>query len=150
MKVLPDGLGGFAGDDGGEGLGGCLLHIAQAAEVSEQALAGLRANTGDIEQLGTAVAHGAALAMVADGEAMARVANELDEMQDRRAAVEDNGLILVAVKVDHFFLFGDGGQGLRGEAEGLEGLGGGAELAESAVNEDKRGHGGGLFRRLAC
>ena len=30
----PDGFGGFAGDDGGEGFRGSLLHVAEAAEVS--------------------------------------------------------------------------------------------------------------------
>ena len=39
MKVPPDGFGGFAGNDGGERLGRSLLHVAQAAEVGEQALA---------------------------------------------------------------------------------------------------------------
>ena len=49
MKMPPDGFGGFAGDDGGEGFGGGLLHVAEAAEVGEQALAGLRAYAGDIQ-----------------------------------------------------------------------------------------------------
>jgi hypothetical protein len=54
-----------------QGSGGALLHVAEAAEVSEEALAGLGAGAGDRQQLGIAVAHGAALAMVADGQAMA-------------------------------------------------------------------------------
>ncbi len=110
--MIEDGVRGFAGDDGGEGFGGGLLDVAEAAEVGEQALAGLRADAGDIEQLRVAVAHGAALAMVADGEAVALVADDLDEMQDRRAAVEDDGFVFVAVEVDDFFLFGDGGERL--------------------------------------
>ena len=76
---------------------------------------------GMFEQFGVAVAHGAALAVVADGEAMALVADHLDEMQHGRAAVEDDGLVFVAVEVDDFFFFGDGGERLRGEAEGFEG-----------------------------
>ena len=116
-----------------------MLDVAEAAEVGEEALAGLRAYAGDVEELGVAVAHGAALAMIADGEAMALVADELDEMQDRRAAVEDDGLVFVAVDVDDFFALGDGGQGLDGEAEGFESFGGGVELAEAAVDEDERG-----------
>ena len=105
MKMPPDGFGGFAADHGGERFRRGLLHIAQAAEVGEQALAGLRADAGNIQQLGIAVAHGPALAMVADGEAMALVADELDEMQHRRAAVEDDGLVFIAVEVDDFFSF---------------------------------------------
>ena len=83
--------------------------------------------------------------MIADGEAMALVADHLDEMEYGRAAIEDYGLVFVAVEVDDFFFFGDGGEGLRGEAEGFEGFGGGVELAEAAVDEDERGHGGGFF-----
>jgi hypothetical protein len=98
-----------------------------------------------------AVAHGPALAVIADGEAVALVADELDEMQDRRAAVEDDGLVFIAVEIDDFFALGDGGQGLAGQAERLEGFGGGVELAEAAVDEDERGEGfgflGGLARR---
>ena len=50
VEVAPDGFGGFAGDYGGEGVGGGLLHVAEAAEVGEQALAGLVAYAGDVEE----------------------------------------------------------------------------------------------------
>jgi len=46
MKVVPDGFGGIAGDNGGQGLGGGLLRVAEAAEVSEQAPAGLGPTPG--------------------------------------------------------------------------------------------------------
>ena len=49
VKVPPDGLSRLARDNGGEGFGGSLLHVAQAAEVSQEALAGLRADAGDIQ-----------------------------------------------------------------------------------------------------
>lgn len=49
MKVPPDGFGGFAGDDGGEGLGGGLLNVAKAAEVGDETLAGLGADAGDVQ-----------------------------------------------------------------------------------------------------
>src|SRR5208283_4144788 len=132
MEMLPDGLCGFAGDDGGEGFRAGLLHIAQAAEVGKQALAGLRAHTGNLEQLGVSIAHRPALAMIADGKAMALVANELDKMQHRRAAIEDDGLVFAAVDVNNLFLFRDRGQRLRSEAQGFKSLGGGVELAEAA------------------
>ncbi len=105
MKVLPDGLGCFARDNGGERFRRGLLHVAQAAEVGEQPLASLRADAGNVQQFRVAVAHGAALAVVADGEAMALVADELDEMKHRRAAVEDDGLVFVAVEIDDLFSF---------------------------------------------
>jgi hypothetical protein len=47
--------------------------------------------------------------MVANGEAMTLVADDLDEMEDGGAAVEHDGFVLVAVEVDHFFALGDGG-----------------------------------------
>jgi hypothetical protein len=50
MKVAPDGFGGLAGDYGGQGLGGGLLNIAEAAEVGEEALAGLGAYAGNVQQ----------------------------------------------------------------------------------------------------
>ena len=80
--MLPDGFGGLAGHDGGEGFGGGLLDIAQASEVGKEALSCERANAGDVEELGVAVTHGAALAMVADSEPVAFVANELDKVKD--------------------------------------------------------------------
>jgi hypothetical protein len=39
VKVLPDGFGGFAADDGCKRFGRGLLDVAQAAEVREKALA---------------------------------------------------------------------------------------------------------------
>jgi hypothetical protein len=97
VEMTPDGFGGFARDYGGQGLRGCLLHVAKASEVREQALAGLRANTGDVQKLGIAVAHGAALAVIADGEAVTLIADELDQMEHWGAAVEDDWLVFVAV-----------------------------------------------------
>ncbi len=41
--------------------------------------------------------------------------------------------------VDDLFLLGDGGERLRADADLGEGVGGGVELAEAAVDEDERG-----------
>ena len=53
--------------------------------------------------------------------------------------------MLLAVDVDDLFFFGDGGQGLGGvarvDADVQEGVGGGVQLAETAVDEDQRGKG---------
>ena len=97
MEVVVDGLGGFAVDDGAQGFCGGVLDVAQGAEVGEEALAGLRADAGDIVELGVAVAHGAALAVVADGEAMTLIPDGLDEMKDGRAAIEDDRVVFLAV-----------------------------------------------------
>jgi len=89
--------------------------------------------------------------MIADGEAVTLVADELDEMKDRGAAVEDNGLVFVAVEIDDFLALGDGGQRLRGQPERFQRFGSGVELAQATVDEDERGEGlrlhGGLLRR---
>ena len=69
-------------DDCGERIRGGLADAAHAAEVFEQPLPGARTDAGDGVELGVAVAHLAALAMVGDGEAVALVADILDEMQD--------------------------------------------------------------------
>jgi hypothetical protein len=74
--------------------------------------------------------------MIADSEAVALVADELDEMKDGGAAVEDDGLLFVAVEVDDFFFFCDRCERLAGDAEGFQGFGGGVELAQAAVDED--------------
>src|ERR1700691_3628842 len=95
----------------------------------QQALAGAGAYAGDGEELGVAVAHLAALAVVGDGEAVRLVADALDQMQDGRAAVEDDGLVFLSVEVDDFFSFGDGGERLGGDAEGFQSFSGGVELA---------------------
>ena len=51
VEVPPDGFGGFARNYCGQGIGGGLLHVAQAAEVGEQALACLLSDAGNIQQL---------------------------------------------------------------------------------------------------
>src|ERR1035438_1023799 len=87
--------------------------------------------------------------MIADGKAMTLVANELDQVKDRRVAIEDHRLLLVAVEIDDLFLFGDRSQGLRSQAERLKGLGGGVKLAESSIHEHQRGHGLGFILKAA-
>jgi hypothetical protein len=49
MKIPPDGFGCFWGDYGSERLGGSLLYVAEAAEVSEKALSCLRADAGNVQ-----------------------------------------------------------------------------------------------------
>ena len=102
--------------------------------------AGAGADAGDVEQLGLAVADLAALAVVGDGEAVRLVADALDEVQDGRAAVEDDGIVLLPVEVDHLFAFCNRRERLRGEAELFKRRGCRVELAEAAVDEDERGH----------
>ena len=50
VKMCEEGLGGLTRDYGGQGLSCGLLHVAETAEVGEQALAGLRAYAWNIQQ----------------------------------------------------------------------------------------------------
>jgi len=59
-------------------------------------------------------------------------------VKDGRAAIENNGFVFVAVEVDDFFAFGNGGERLRREAERFECLSGGVELAEAAIDQNQR------------
>ena len=93
VEMPPDGFSGFARNNGSQGFRGGLLDIAQTPKVREKALAGLRAYAGNVQQFGVAVAHGAALAMIADREAMTFVANQLDKVEHRRPAVQNNRLV---------------------------------------------------------
>ena len=105
-----------------------------------QSLPHPRPNPGNIKQLRLAVAHGSALAMIADGKSVAFIANHLHQVQHRRAPVKHNGLVLGPVEVDHLFTLGNRYQRLRREPQRLERVGGCVQLPESAVNQDQRRH----------
>ncbi len=140
---MADFFGGGFIDDSGEGVGvflGGLFEGADAAEVLDEAVAGDGADAGDVVEFAGAVAHLATLAVVGDGEAVAFVADFLDDVEDGAAAVEDDGVVFLSVDVDDLFAFGDGGEGLSGEADLFERVGCGVELAEAAVDEHQRGH----------
>lgn len=149
MQARIDSFRGFSGDDGGEGFDVGLLDAAEAAEVLKEAGSGALAYAGDGEQLGVAVAHFAALAVVGDGEAVRLVTDALDEVQYGGTALEDNRIVFLSVEVDQFFAFCDGGERLRGEAEFFEGLGCGVELTEATVNKNEAGHGAFFFYQSA-
>ena len=141
MKMVPDGLCCLARNNRGERFGRCLLHVAQAAEVGQQPLSRLRADAGNVQQFRVAVPHGAALAMIADGEAVALVADQLHQVQHRRTAVQNHWLIFIAVEVNDLLALGDRGQRLGGQAERFQSLGGGVKLAQTAIHQNQRGHG---------
>src|SRR5580704_15377343 len=106
----------------------------------DKAGAGARADAGDVEQLGLAVADFAALAVVGDGEAVRLIADALDEVQDGRAAVEDDRIVLLPVEVDDLFSLCNRREWLRREAEFFKRRCRRVELTEAAVDEDERGH----------
>ncbi len=59
--------------------------------------AGERADAFNLKQFGLPVANLSSLAMVGDGEAMRFVANFLHQVQNRRAAIEDDWFVLLAI-----------------------------------------------------
>ena len=125
--------------------GAGLADAADAAEVFQQALAGARADAGDGVEFGVAVAHLAALAVIGDGEAVGLVADLLDQVQHRRAAVEHDRVGLLAVDVDDLFASwrstrARAGPAFRLDADLGQRFGGGVQLAKAAVDEDERGN----------
>ena len=141
VKMTPDCLRCFAWNDGSERFGRGLLYVAQAAEMREQPLPGLRAHAGNIQEFRVAITHGSPLAVIAHRKAVTLVANELDEMKHRRASVEHDGLVFIAVEVDHFFLFCNGRQWLRREAERLKRVSCRMELAKATIYSTSDGIG---------
>ena len=99
-----------------------LLHRLQAAEMFQQSARGAFADAGDFAQFSGAVADLAALAMESYGEAVGFVADELDQMQDRRVMVEDDRFAFLSVDVDDFFALGDRGQRLVDDLRGSSAL----------------------------
>ena len=139
IEVSEDLFGGFAGDDLGEGVEAGALEVGDAAEFAEELAGGGWADAGDIAESGLGLAFAAAEAVEGDGEAVGFVADLLDEVEDRVVAVELDGLVFLAVEVEDLFLFGDAGERLVDDGEGLEGFGGSLELADAAVDEDEAG-----------
>jgi len=102
----------------------------------EQAPSRALSDTGDFEEFRRAVAHLAPLAMEGYSEAVGLVANELDQVQDRRMMIERDRIFLLSVNVENLFAFGDGGQGLVDDLELFQRFGGGVELAQTSVDQD--------------
>src|SRR5688572_6685489 len=64
----------------------------------------------------------------------------LDHLQDRRAPVEDHGLILSARNVENLLAFGDTGQWLIDDIQRIQGCLGRMQLADPPVNQDQARH----------
>ncbi len=141
VEIGADEGGGGRADYSGECIGGGLLDAPDRAEVLEEALPGAGTDARDRVELRVTVADLAAFAVVGDGEAMGFVPYFLDEVKDGGAAVEDDGVVLLAVDVDDLLALSDGGEGLGVDSEFGKGVGGGVELAEAAVDKDEGGEG---------
>src|SRR3569833_2134555 len=110
----------FARDYSRKRIRGCYLNVSQAPEMREKPLPCKLAHSRDVQELRIPVSHCPPLPMIADCEAMALVPDHLNEMQYRGTTVENHWLVLVAVQVDHFFLFGDGCERLGREAQSFQ------------------------------
>src|SRR5215470_20207357 len=89
-----------------------LLHCLNVAEVLQQTPRSAGAGAGNLEQFGRAIANRAVLAVKGHSEAVGLIANQLDQVQDRRVMIEGNRIALLAVDVENFFALGNGGERL--------------------------------------
>src|ERR1051326_4332711 len=99
-----------------------MLHRGKRAKVFEQAPARLLTDARNIQQLRVAIAHLAALTVEGDGETVGFVADALDDVQDRRMALQHHRFIFLSEDVDNLFPFRNGGQWLAGDFERLQGF----------------------------
>ena len=112
FQVREDALGAFSRDDFAEAFNAGAADIGNAAEFTQKTLRRFWTDTGDFQKRGSGLPFAAALAVKRDGETVSLVADLLDEMKNRRVAVEDDGLVFLAVNVKNFFFFGDAGERL--------------------------------------
>src|SRR5713101_7300445 len=109
------------------------LQVGDAAEFAQQLLNRSRADSGDIAKRGLGLPLAATLAMEGHREAMCFVANLLNQMQHRRMAIENAGLVFLAENVKNLFLFRDAGHRLIDDLQGVQGLRRSMQLTYSAV-----------------
>src|SRR5258708_5394197 len=105
----------------------------------QQSLPGAFAYAGNFQQFGFTIAHLAAFAMERDGKTVRFVAYHLHQMKYWRVAVEDHGLVFLAVDVNDLFFLSDGRQRLVGDLQSFQSFGRGVKLAESTVDEYQAG-----------
>src|SRR5713226_1274110 len=70
---------------------------------------------------------------------MGLIPNLLDEMEDRRMALQYDRLVFLAEDVEDFFFLGDAREWLIDDLQRLECLRCGMELPDSAINQDQAG-----------
>lgn len=124
-KVGEYSFGLLAVDDGGQGGRVGVADGLEGSEMLEQSSHRGFTDTGNFQEFARTVTHFAALPVERDREAVSFVANELYKVEYGVVVVEDYGIVFLAEDVDDFLAFRNGGEGLVGDAEGFEGLGGG-------------------------
>src|SRR5579871_3613275 len=119
VQVGEDFLGRFAGDDFGEFVDAGALEVGNAAELAEKLAGGGWADAGNLAEGSVGLALAPTEAMESDGEAMSFVANLLDQVENRRMAVQFDGFVFLAIHVEDFFLLGDAAEWLVDDGEGF-------------------------------
>ena len=92
---------------------------------------------------------GAAFSVEGDSKAVRLIADLLDEVQDWRVVVENDGLIFLTENVKNFFFLRDAGERLIDNLQRVERLGRGVKLADSSVDENQAGQRFLLFLQAA-
>jgi len=126
----------FAGDDFAQALQAGATNVRDTSEFAEQSLRSFWPDAGNFEQGGRGLSFASALTVEGYGEAMRFVPDLLNEMKNWRVAVESDWFVFLAVDVENFFFLGNAGERLVDDLERVESLGGGVELADTAVDQD--------------
>src|SRR5262245_12993490 len=124
-----DAFGAFSRDDFAQTFDAGAADIGDAAKLSQKALRGFWADAWNFEKRGGGLAFRTALPMKGDGEAMRFIANLLNEMKNRRMAIEDDGFVFLAVDKKNFFFLGDARERLIDNLRRFQGLCGSVKLA---------------------
>src|SRR5260370_37505182 len=111
--------------------------MRHAAESAQELLSCAFADPRNLQERAVNLALSAPLPMKRHGEAMGLVADLLDQVKDRRMALENDGLVLLPVNVNDFFLLRDAGERLIDNLQSFHRLGGGVQLPDAAVNKDQ-------------
>src|SRR5258708_4075215 len=75
--------------------------------------------------------------MKGHGKTMGLISDLVDQMQDRRMALQDDRLIFLAEDVEDFFFLGDARERLIDDLQRVKGLRGGMELPDSTINQNQ-------------
>src|SRR3982750_3432695 len=107
-------------DELGQFVFGGLLYTFQTAERPKQLFDGLFTDSRHLMQFRCQALCIAASAMKGNGKPVGLVADGLNQMQNRRELVKDDGFVLLAVDVDPFLALRYGRQRLESDTDFLE------------------------------
>src|SRR5215831_3336672 len=85
-------------------------NLCQRAEMRQKLLRGLETDARDVRKLRRQRPTAAAFTMKGDGEAVAFIADLLNDAEHRRTAFENGGIIFAPDDIDDLLFFGDAGE----------------------------------------